>query len=197
MKIFVFIFLFSYSITITTNDLDIINLEEYDSVKTNLSIAGICLDLNVIQNEQKFYLSLGSKDGSINETLCYEFLNENCYTNYTYDPEENSLNSIKKSSSTSYKKEFTYEYEFIKKPSTKYLFAVYHEYSGKELTIIFSGKKSKTILFAFLIIFVVFVFLFIPFCFLCYRFLKRRNLAVIHTDSHSSFSFGQKNLVPL
>ena len=197
MKILVFVFLLSYSISIISNNLDIINLAEYDTVRTNLTKAGICLNINVIENEQKFYLSFTSKNGSINDTLSYEFLNENCYMNYSYNPEENSLNSIGKSSSSLYRKEFTYEYEFKKKPSSKYLFAVYHEYSGKELTIIFSGKKSKTVLIAFLIIFIAFVFLLIPFCFCCYRFCKRRNLAIMHTNSQSSFTFGDKNLVPL
>ena len=54
MKILVFVFLLSYSISIISNNLDIINLAEYDTVKTNLTKAGICLNINVIENDQKF-----------------------------------------------------------------------------------------------------------------------------------------------
>ena len=57
---------------------------------------------------------MSSKNGSLNEILEYKFLNDTCYRNYIYDQEDNNLSPKEKSSLTSYKEEFSYEYEFKK-----------------------------------------------------------------------------------
>ena len=174
MKKIIFIFILWYSISITTYDLEIINLVEYDTKKTDLTEAGICLNIKDIGNNDKFYLVLSSKEGSINEILEYEFLNDTCYTNYTYDPGDNNLNPIEKSSSSSYEEEFSYEYEFKKEQKFDYIFVIYTNYTGYELSISFTKLKSKTILFIFLGIFGGFIILLIIICFCCYKCCKKR-----------------------
>ena len=127
MKIINNIFLISYSISISINNLEIleiINLAEYDTKKTNLTNAGICLNIKKIDDNKKYYLYLSSKNGSINETLKYEFLNDKWYTNYTYDPENNKLKLKRKTRSTSYNKEFSFEYK-IKKNNKKMIMFCY------------------------------------------------------------------------
>ena len=178
MKKFIFIFLLSYSISITTYDLEIIDLAEYETKKTNLTDAGICLNIKKIDNNDKFYLVLSSKNGSINEILQYEFLNDECYTNYTYDPDNSTLNIKKISSSTSYKEEFSYEYEFEKKQQFNYVFVIYTNFTGYELSISFSKLKTKTILFIFLGIFGGFIILLILICFCCYKCCKKRQKSI-------------------
>ena len=185
MKVLIAIFLLSYSISITTYDLKIFNLSKYDTLKTNLTYAGICFDLKQIENDKKFYLNFYSKDGFINETLKYEYLNNNCHKEYYFDLENNSLNSKGKTTSTLYKNEFTYEYEFLKEKNFNFLFTVYTEYNGTELSITFTGIKSKTILFVFFGIFGVFIFILLVFCFLCYRICKKKNSKLFPSGSFS------------
>ena len=178
MKIIIFIFILSYTISITTYDLEIINLGEYDTKKTNLTDAGICLNIKKIDNNDKFYLVLSSKNGSINEIIQYEFLNDTCYTNYTYDPDDCPLKPKKRSSTTSYKEEFSYEYEFKKEEQFNYVFVIYTNFTGYELSISFSKLKSKTILFIFLGIFGGFIILLIIICFCCYKCCKKRQKSI-------------------
>ena len=175
MKIIIFIFILSYSISITTYDLEIIYLSsKYDTNRTNLTDAGICINIKNIDINNKFYLVLSSRNGSINETLEYKFLNDTCDTNYTYDPEDKTFSPIKKSSSSSYKEEFSYEYEFKKEQNFNYAFVIYFNYTGNELTITFSKLKSKTILFIFLGIIGGFIIILIIICFCCYKCCKKR-----------------------
>ena len=186
MKILIGIFVLSYSISITTYDLEIFNLSKYNTFKTNLTSAGICFDLKEIENDKKFYINFNSKDGSINETLNYEYLNNSCPKEYTLDPEYNSLNAKEKTTSTIYKNEFTYEYEFLKEKNFNFLFTVYTEYNGTELSITFSGIKSKTVMFVLLGIFGGFIILLLVFCFLCYKICKKRYNKVFPSGSYSS-----------
>ena len=177
MKKIIFIFILSYSISITDNDLEIleiINLAEYDIKKTNLTNAGICLDIKKKENNDKFYLTLSSKNGSINKILKYEFLNDTCYINYTYDPENNSLKPKDIHRPTLYKEEFTFEYEFIKEEKMNYVFVVYTNYTGYELSLYFSKVEGKKTLLIFLGIFLGFIVLLIIICFFCYKCCKKK-----------------------
>ena len=179
MKIIIFIFIISYSISITTYDLEIIYLSsKYDTNRTSLTDAGICINIKNIDINDKFYLVLSSRNGSINETLEYKFLNDTCYTNYTYDPEDETFSPKKKSSSSTYKEEFSYEYEFKKEQNFNYAFVIYFNYTGNELTITFSKLKSKTILFIFLGIIGGFIILLIIICFCCYKCCKKRQKSI-------------------
>ena len=192
MKKLIAFFLFSHSISITY-DLTIYNLSKYDTIKTNLESAGLCFNLKTIEDDNNFYINFYSINGSLNETLKYEYLNNTSHKNYTFDPENNSLNSKGKTSSTSYNEEFSYEYEFLKKPNLNFLFVVYTEYYGTELSITFSGVKKTTVLLVFLGIFGGFIIVLLVFCFLCYRICKKRNSKVFPSGSYSSFGGEEYN----
>ena len=184
MKNFLFLFLISYYFCKEILDLEMKYLKKYDSIKTNLTDAGICVELKDIENNRISYLKFYSKDGTINQTLKYEYLYNECYVNYTYDEDNNSLSSIDPYSKTLYKEEFTYEYEFERKENATYIFAIYFGYNGTELTISLLEMKSKTILIIFLGIFAGFVVLLIIICFICYKICKRNQ----HFELHKSIS---------
>ena len=175
MKMTIFVILLVYSKLKSVIDLDIINLEKYGDVFTNFTNAGICLEIKGLDNNKTSYIDFHSKDGWINKTIKYEYLNISCYTNYTYDPENTSLNSLEPDSRTLYEEEFTYEYKFRKEPNSKYFFFIYTQYNGTKLSIIHLHLKSKTILFIILGSLGGFIILLIIICFCCYKCCKRVN----------------------
>ena len=172
---FIFIILIVYSKIKTAIDLDIINLEKYGTTETNSSDAGICLHIKELDNNIKSYLDFQSYNGIMNKTLKYEFLNNTCYTNYTYDPDNTSLFSLYPINSNLYQNEFTYEYQFIKQPNSNYLFFVYTQYNGTKLNIAHSKLKSTIILIIVLGALVGFIVILIIFCFFYYKCSKRLN----------------------
>ena len=174
MKINIFFLFLKLSFSKILYDLDIINLGKYDTIKTNLSNAGICLNIKNINIRDNFYLNFNFKNSSMNETLKYEFLNDSCYSNYIYEPENNALHSKEKSSFTSYYNEFTNEYEFRKNSNLKFLFVIYVEYTGDSLTITFSTMKTKKILYIVLGIFGGFTILLLFTCFIIYKCCKKK-----------------------
>ena len=175
IKIIIFFILIIYSKLKTVIDLDIIKLEKYGTIFTNLSNAGICLDIRSLDDNITTYLDFQSEDGWINKTLKYEFLNKSCYKNYTYDPEDELLNSLEPDSSSLYQSEFYYEYKFRKEKNTTYFFFIYTEYNGTNLSIAHLPIKSKIILFIILGSLGGFILLLIIISFCCYKCCKKVN----------------------
>ena len=175
MKLLFLVFLIPYYYSNTVYDLEILHIKNYEFTKTKLPYAGICVDIKELDNELKSYLNFHSKNGSINETLYYEFLHNDCYSNYTFDQDNQTLITKGKDKSSLYQEEFTYEYEFIKKENANYIFVIYMNYSGTELTITHAGIESSTIMFVFLAI-IIFIIVFIfCFCFCWYKLCKKRH----------------------
>ena len=175
MKIFIFIFIVTHSFSKAINgsyELDIIYLEKYGTTNTTSENGGICVDINNLDIDTSSYLDLSSKDGTINETLKYEFLYADCYINYTFNIENNSLISIKPDSSSYYNNEFTLEYEFKKKSNSSYLFVVYTNYTGTRLHIAHIPSKSTTTILIILGILGGFAIFLIILCFCCYKCCK-------------------------
>ena len=175
MQLLIFIFLIPYYYSNTINDteidLEIINIKKYEFKKTNLHNAGICLEIKELDNNEISYLSFQSNVGSINKTLKYEFINDNdCYINYTYNLVNNSLKSIEMFRTSSYNEGFNYEYQFMKKENANYIFVIYTDYNGTELTITHLKMQSTTISFVFLGILGGFIILLICVCFCWYKF---------------------------
>ena len=174
MKLLILIFLIPYYYSNTVYNLEILHIKKYEYTKTKLSYAGICVEIKDLENDLSSYLSFYSKNGSINQELKYEFLYNDCYSNYTYTQDNQSLITKGKDKSSLYKEEFTYEYEFKKKENANYIFVIYTDYNGTELTITHSGIESSKIMFIFLgIIIFIIVFMFCI-CFCWYKFCKKR-----------------------
>ena len=176
MKLIIFLFILTYSFSQTINDtyeLDIIYLEKYGMTNTTSENGGICLHIKSIDIDTESYLDFSSNDGSINETLKYEYLDMDCYINYTYNITNSSLIPINPDSHSSSKNEFTYEYEFKKYTNSSYLFVVYTNYTGTRLNIIHLKIKTKTKVFILLGILAGFTVLLILLCFCCYKCCKR------------------------
>ena len=183
MKLLILIFLIAYYYSNTEYNLKILHIKKYDSTKTQLPYAGICVDIKDLDNDLASYLSFYSKNGSINQDLKYEFLYNDCYLNYTYTQDNQSLITKRKDKSSLYKKEFTYEYEFKKKENANYIFVIYSDYNGTELTITHLGIESSKIIFIFLgiIIFIIVSIFFICFCW--YKFCKKREKENLEDES--------------
>ena len=167
-----FTFLIQYYYAKTTIYLeDIIKLKKYEFNKTNLTNAGICVDIKDLNIDEVSYLTFHSKDGIFRNSLKYEYIN-NCYSKYHYDEYNISLNTIVSYKNDSYESEFTYYYKFSKKEN--YIFVIYTDYNGTELTITYLGVKSSIRALTFLFIFLGFILLFLFGCFAWYRLCKKR-----------------------
>jgi hypothetical protein len=192
MQLLIFIFLIPYYYSNTINDteidLEIINIKKYEFKKTNLHNAGICLEIKELDNNEISYLSFQSNVGSINKTLKYEFINDNdCYINYTYNLVNNSLKSIEMFRTSSYNEGFNYEYQFMKEENANYIFVIYTDYNGTELTITHLKMQSTTISFVFLGILGGFIILLICVCFCWYKFCKKKQKKELDGQYQSVF----------
>ena len=188
MKTFIFILIILYCTSKKYIINKVFDIKFQEEKKVNESEAGLCLNLDDIKKDDKFYIQLQSKEGSINKTLVYEFLNNSCYENYTYDSENSLLTPIETSDSSEYKTEFSNEYEFTKNTNLNYIFVIYTEYTGNELTIYFSQIKVKTVLYIVLGCIAGFVVLLIICCFCCYKCSKRKQKKIIQNEYQSNLS---------
>ena len=188
MKTFIFILIILYCTSKKYIINKVFDIKFQEEKKVNESEAGLCLNLDDIKKDDKFFKKLQSKEGSINKTLVYEFLNNSCYENYTYDSENSILTPIETSDSSEYKTEFSNEYEFKKNTNLNYIFVIYTEYTGNELTIYFSQIKVKTVLYIVLGCIAGFVVLLIICCFCCYKCSKRKQKKSIQNEYQSNLS---------
>ena len=188
MKTFIFILIILYCTSKKYIINKVFDIKFQEEKKVNEYEAGLCLNLDDIKKDDKFYIQLQSKEGSINKTLVYEFLNNSCYENYTYDSENSLLTPIETSDSSEYKTEFSNEYEFTKNTNLNYIFVIYTEYTGNELTIYFSQIKVKTVLYIVLGCIAGFVVLLIICCFCCYKCSKRKQKKIIQNEYQSNLS---------
>ena len=199
--IFIYLFLFLSSATIEedNNRTDIINisiiynLPIYDTIKTNESNAGICLDLKDIKINNKFYLYFNSRNGTINKTLAYKLFGDECskkFMDFVFDPNDSEFSPVNITNDTQNDDtdELNLEYEFTKNNDSKYAFVIYTGYNGSELSITFKSIKSKIVIYIILGVLAGIIVLFIIICFCCYKCCKKRQKIKIESDYQLPFS---------
>ena len=163
------------------------NLQFRKTKKITEPEAGLCLDVESFKKDEKFYLQMNSKTGSINKTLHYEFIDEACPQNYTFNPENTTLQKKETSSSKESSKEFTVEYEF-KTIKSKNIFVIYTEYTGEELSVQFSDMKITTAIYIVLGILAGIIVFLIFLCCCCYYCCKKKQKQILTNDYQTSFA---------
>ena len=188
MKAFLFLMLILYCSSIKDYFIQTVHHFQFQKTKKiSEKDAGLCLDVERFKKDEKFYLQMNSKSGSINKILFYEFINEACPQNYTLNPENTTLQKKETSSSKETSKEFSLEYEF-KTIESKNIFVIYTDYTGEELSVQFSDMKITTAIYIVLgILGGVIVFLIILCC-CCYYCCKKKQKQILTNDYQTSFS---------
>jgi hypothetical protein len=188
MKTFLFLILILYCSSATEYFIQTVhNLQFQKTEKIYEPEAGLCLDVESFKKDEKFYLQMISKSGSINKTVFYEFIDEACPQNYIFNPENTTLQEKKTSSSIEKSNEFSLEYEF-KTIKSKNIFVIYTGYTGEELSVVFSSIKITTAIYIILGILAGVIVVCIILCCCCYCCCKKKQKQILTNDYQTSFA---------
>ena len=155
MKI-IFIFLFASYLSVNTNlSLNVIKFSHLDIKNVTKANALLCVNTSVIKKGSNIYLSLESKNGSLNSEIYYKSV-EKCPNTYNYKKGDNTFKSLKptiQQVNQNKKKNFFYEYNIPKADDKIWYMVVYTGFKGKIMTVTF--KPFSTSDFAIIILIVL------------------------------------------